>query len=171
MPRPTVSLQRGSNSETLVQAVQEIQRILSGGQTFGDPGRGVGLAAVAGGRLAQTIGTSDNLATSTVECTLTNVSELNTNLVVRHALRLPVPPAVPGPNQRLNVRWWVAGLRQKGTSPSLGTDLWCHVAYVDGNVGADELQLRFYTNAPLAGSGAPNTGDLVVTLMFIPSST
>lgn len=165
MPRPRTS--PGTTVQSVARALVEVQALLGQGLGVGEP-VGVSLPATAT-RLATVVGKPDNIRGSWVEVTLAGAGDLNVNRVVTHNLGLG-PPADPGAanrptKQRLNVRWDVRGFRYKGTAASLTvTDYRLLVLYNDGAVTGNTIELKFYTNLPIA------SGDVVVTMFFYPSS-
>src|SRR3990172_4100349 len=155
----------------------ELQRILTRGLGFGDAGAGPSLLAralPAPPRPATRIGLPDNLFGSFVEVTLVAVGDLTVNLLVQHNLNLPTPAqraaAAQKRAQLLNVRWLVGGvhyLADNAVVAPVGTDHRVLVLYVDGAVGANSVELRFYTDLTLGGA---QNGALRVTLFLFPAS-
>lgn len=171
MPQPQVIVTPQSSVEELAEAVLEIQRILTGRLGIGDAGAGNNLVrrtAPTPVRPPQLLAAGDNILGSLVEVTLTVPTDLNINLQVVHNLGLPVPPSRVGRNQKLNVRWIVAGVRYQNDNYAanlLGVGNSYSVLYADGTVGANSIDLRFYTT--LSSLGNP---ELVMTLFFLPAS-
>lgn len=179
MPQPQVIVTPKATTPQLAESVTELQRILTRGLGIGDAGDGNELARTTVGttRPATKIGKTDNIFGSLVEVTLTAVADLNANIVVTHGLNLPVPAARTAAAQKrsqlLNVRWLVVGIRYLSddavVAPILPvpTDHRVLVLYNDGAVGADSVELRFYTDLTIAG---PQNGALQITLFVFPSS-
>ena len=177
MPAPQVVITPQASTAQLAEGLMELQRILTRGLGFGDAGTGTSLLARAAPgtpRPATRIGLSDNLFGSFVEVTLTAVGDLNVNLVAQHNLTLPAPAqrsvAAQKRAQLLNVRWIVAGIRYKADNAvvaPVGTDHRALVLYNDGAVGANSVELRFYTDLTLGGA---QNGALTITLFMFPAS-
>lgn len=171
MPAPQIIISPEASTPQLAEAVIELQRILTRGIGFGDPADGTVLARKTSPtptRPNTRIGRTDNVFGSLVEVTLAIPGDLNTNIVCQHSLNLPAPASRVGRNQRLNVRWLVAGARYQNDNYAanlLGVGNSFSVIYADGVVDANSIGLRFYTT--LSSLGNP---ELQVTLLFIPAS-
>ena len=172
MPRPQVIITPEATLESLAEAVLELQRLLTKGLGIGDAGGGNSLARIDTStpvRPLTQLGEPDNLLGSLVQVNLVD-GDLNTNLKCDHNLQLDAPASRPGPDQLLNVRWIVAGIRY--LSDDYGTDLAANsqtvlAMYADGAVGENSIELRFFSDLDLTGTPAQT---LVVTLFFFPAS-
>ena len=176
MHSPQVIISPNASLKELAEAVMELQRILTRGLGLGDAGLGdsVPRTATSGVRPATKRGKADNIFGAMVEVTIDTAADLGVNLRCTHGLGLPVPavrtPALQVRSQILNVRWLVGGVRYLSNNAVVvpaGADHRLLVLYSDGVVGADSVELRFYSDLTIAGA---QNGALVVTLFFFPAS-
>ena len=164
MARPQITVKPDwEDPESLVAAIRELQDIVSSKLSPGSPSEDVLTIPVNGTRPKQLIGRPENFEGSWTEVHLDGVGDLNANLKVVHNMGMPPTAAAASPqNQRLNVTWDVKRVRWSGTPP--GADTRVLVAYVDGVVGTDDIELRFFSNiTPTA------THPLRVALLFYPA--
>ena len=154
MGRPQRSDANPKDPHSIVEHLGANQRILDGQVEFGHPGNPISDASTA---LAGTThnGTLMNMAGSWVELA---VSALNTNTTCTHNLELAIPSA-----SQPNCRWLVWGWQHDGTGAGATTQV--NALYVDGTVGANSIQLKFYATTLTVGAG----NKLRVTLYFIPA--
>jgi hypothetical protein len=178
VPSPQVIVTPESGIPQLTEALMETQRILTRGLGLGDAGTGLALPRTAVGttRPITLVGLPDNVFGSFVEVTLDletapGTADLNVNLQCTHNLNLPVPASRPGRDQRLNVRWFVTGVRYltDNYADLAATDYRVLVLYADGAVEANSIELRFYTNLP--NNSVVTNQALTITMFMFPAST
>lgn len=178
MPTPQVIITPEASTTQLAEAVIELQRILTRGLGIGDAGEGQEYPRTTVGtpRPKTKLAKPDNLFGNMVEITIDTAADLGINLECTHGLNLPVPAVrTAGIQQRsqiLNVRWLVGGVRYLSDNATVATNAGdpYHrflVLYSNGVVGANSVELRFYSNLVVAGA---QTGAIRVTLFFFPAS-
>jgi hypothetical protein len=149
-----------ARDEALLRELIETRRVLNGRVGFG-------FNDVAGGELS-----TDNVEGVWARVTLNDPAQLGAATTVTHNFGLPVISSGGGtPNNLPNVRWWpmawlygvldgsAAAPAAPGANPGLSV-----MFRIGDTVGADSLQLRFYSSLVPAA-----TSPLTVDLYLIPA--